>query len=189
MNLRTNLGQISGSVELFSIRDGISTLIGRKKNTCLNQGMLLMQKALAGKATISGVYFLFDNAGPGTYPTPDASVTAAYYQTTGSAGALGFCRGPVVAEPVIESDGTISKAWYTAVSVPEVAVPSGSNELTDGVSLFYGAALGFLDPDDIAADLLMSAVSFTDLTGLADGVIVKTAGANLGIRWCLQAQL
>ena len=188
MIIHSSIGRISGSVEIFLVRNGKQIPIAKKKNTVLLQGMDLISRALAGAMHINGVYFLYDNAGGGSYPTPLDTYDAEYYQTVGSTGPLGFVRGPVVASPTFEYANGVGKSWYTAVSVPNVAVPSGVNELTDGVSDFYGAALGYLDPSDIAADKLMSAVSFTDVTTLLNGVIQKIAGASLGIRWCLTAE-
>jgi len=189
MNIEMTLKKLlEGSIRLFLHSLSGEKEIGVAHNLILNTGMELLARSMAGTHRVNGMYFLFDNDGPGTYPEFTADTALSHFHTTLSTGYLGFIRAPLVADSVVTAAGAAANASYTSISGRQVAVDSGSNELTDGVSMFYGAALGYLHPTDITKDILLSAVRFSDVTSLDDGVILKTPGLSPGIRWNIQAQ-
>jgi len=176
-----------GEVEVFVRKDGKDRVIHRQKNLIVNSGMDLLARAAAGDISINGMYIAHSNAGsPVGAPSPDVTRTANYYQTTGSDASTGFMRVPLAAAPTFSStDGVTynsNKATFLAISDKNVAVPVSGNEVIDGTSIVFGAALVYQDPNDLAGDLLYSSVVFTDLAGVIDE-ITMLAGAQIGVRW------
>jgi hypothetical protein len=176
-----------GEVEIFLLQDGKETIIGRQKNLIVNTGMDLLAKAAAGQIFINGMYIAYSNEGtPIGASSPLVTRTANYYQTTGSDATKGFMRVPLAAEASFSTSdvGTYNNNKVTFLSITDgnVAVPIGGNEITDGVSIVYGAALVYQDPNDMANDVLYSAITFTDLAGVIDEITVL-AGAQIGVRW------
>jgi hypothetical protein len=159
MNIHSAVKQkIRGEVELFYRFPDRDEVILQKRNTILYGGMDLAAKAIAGKQFINGMYLAYENsAAPISEPTPPPELTAAYYQTTGSTDPRGFVRVATLAEPSFDSTDAQynnNKAIFVGISTSEVAIADGSNAVTDGVSQFYGAALAYLDPDDLTNDRL-----------------------------------
>ena len=180
-------GPYLGEIEVFLRKDGKDTVILSKKNLIVNTGMDLLAKAAAGLQSINGMYIAYSNGGsPVNAASPDVTRTANYYQTIGSDAATGFMRVPLAAVPSFNtSDGLTynnNKVTFIAISDGNVAVPVSGNEITDGVSIVFGAGLIFQDPDDLANDVLYSSVVFADLVGVIDELTVL-AGAQIGIRW------
>jgi hypothetical protein len=183
-NEDTNNTPSYGEIEIFLRQGGEDIVLHKQKNLIVNSGMDLLAKAVAGQQFINGMYILHHNAG--TPVSPDVNTTANYYQTTGSSATLGFQRVPVAALPSFSStDGATynnNTATFMAITDGNVAVPVAGNEITDGVSKVYGAALGYLDPDDMANDVLYAAVNFADIVEVINELTVL-AGAQIGIRW------
>jgi hypothetical protein len=190
MRLLSKLPLLRGRATVFerSFVKGkiIDRILLQKNNTILYSAADLSAKALAGAFRVNGMYFAFANDPPPiSADTPDKTRTATWYQTTGSSGTKGFCRVATIAEPSYAASSALyvnNKVTFVAISSSTVAVPSGSNEVTDGTSQFYDCALGYLHPTDMEQDVLLAAVAFKDLSG---GIteIAKIAGAQIGIRW------
>jgi hypothetical protein len=176
-----------GEIEVFLRQGGVDKVILTQKNLIVNTGMDLLAKAVAGQQFISGMYLLYSNAGsPIGEPSPSVTTTAQYYQSTGSDATKGFQRVPMAALPSFASSdiGTYNnnKAIFMAITDGNVAVPIAGNEITPGVSIVYGAGLVFMDQDDMANDVLYSAVNFADIVGVLDELTIL-AGAQIGVRW------
>jgi hypothetical protein len=185
LNEQANL-QYEGDIEFFVLREGKEEVLFRKSNLIVNSGMDLLMKALAGQAHVNGMYIAYSNAAsPLNESSPTEDRTADYYQTTASDATRGFMRVGMVAEPSFSSTDAIynnNKVSFTAVSDGNVAVPVAGNEITPGTSKVYGAALAFLDPDDMSNDVLYSSVTFADDALVLDEVTIL-AGAQVGVRW------
>ena len=111
---------------------------------------------------------------------------ASWYATTGSVAPMGFVRVPLIGTPAYATTDAgryvNNRVSFTAISDGRVCVPDTGNEMTDGVSKFYGAALAYLG-DTYAQDVLFSAVNFVDTTGAES--YLKIPNAQLGVRWFL----
>jgi hypothetical protein len=181
---------VRGDIEVFRrFDDGREEVILEKRNLVLDTGMDLVARALGGNIYINGMYMAYENtAGVVSPAAVTADRVAMDYQTTYSAGTLGFVRSANIAQPSFDtSDDTLyatNQVAFVAISTSDQAVDSGSNDVTDGLSQFYGAALAFLDPNDMENDILFAAVNFEDIAGAADQ-IEKIAGAQIGIRWTI----
>jgi hypothetical protein len=183
---------IRGEIELFHLFDnGRVQSIHKQRNVILNSGMDIAARALAGNINVNGMYMAYENSAPPiAEPTPAATTTALYYQTTGSTDPRGFVRVPTIAMPAFSSTDTqynTNKATFVAISDGNVAIPDGGNTVQDGVSQFYGAALAYLDPEGYAGDILFSAISFKDIGTPTE--FEKIAGAQIGIRWAIWFEL
>lgn len=166
---------VSGSLELFRVVDGKWELIHEQHNMVTYGGGDLMAKAVAGLATVTGMYLGFRNGAD----TPFAAAKtndAAYYATVSANRSI--CRVSTMAAPVF----TASSADYANNKVAFLAVTDGTSlsetvTVTDGVSEFYHCALvslGATQADDV---IFSCAAMGTALT--------KIAGAQIGIRWTL----
>jgi hypothetical protein len=182
-NLKT---QARGDIELFALRESGEEILLRKKNVILNGGADLMALALGGEKFVNGMYFAYDNFDPpfaDTTPPPER--TASFYQDVGAGQTRGVIRVPTISRPAYATTDGIyngNQVTFTAITAGEPAVSSPFNDLLDGVSMFYGAGLGWIDPEgDITKDLLFSAVTFADLGGPTH--YEKLAGAQIGLRW------
>jgi len=176
-----------GELEVFIRQGGKDRVILTKKNLIVNTGMDLLAKAVVGQQTINGMYLLYSNAGsPIAEASPSVTTTSQYYQTTGSDATKGFQRVPMAAIPSFSSSdvGTYNnnKAIFMSITDGNVAVPIAGNEVTPGLSIVYGAGLVYMDPDDMANDVLYSAVNFADVVGVLDELTIL-AGAQIGVRW------
>lgn len=183
---------VKGEIELFYLFPrGRTQRIMRQRNVILDSGMDIAARALAGDINVNGMYMAYDNSAPPiAEPTPAVTTTALYYQTTGSTDPRGFVRVPTIAMPAFAPTDTqynTNKATFVAISDGNVAIPDGGNTVQDGVSQFYGAALAYLDPDDMADDILFSAISFKDIGTPTE--FEKIAGAQIGIRWSIWFEL
>lgn len=179
---------VRGEIELFSVRDGGEETLLKRSNVILNGGADLLAMALAGEKIVNGMYFAYDNFNPpfaDTTPPPER--TASFYHDIGAGETRGLIRVPTIARPSFESTEGIyngNKVSFTAITTGGPAVTGGFNDLLDNVSDFWGAGLGWLDPeDDITKDVLFSAVTFADLGGPTH--FTKLAGAELGLRWSI----
>jgi hypothetical protein len=132
------------------------------------------------------MYIAYSNAGsPLGESVPTVTRTANYYQTTGSDATKTFMRVPLLADPTFTASDVIynnNRAVFTAISDGVAAVPIAGNEVTPGTSLVYGAALAWLDPQDMVNDVLYSAVTFTTEASIIDELPI-IAGAQVGVRW------
>lgn len=188
MHIESKLsGVLVGSIRLFLHTMLGDVQVGLAKNMILDTGMNLLSRALVGDVRVNGMYFLFDNNGPGTYPEFMPSTPLSHFHTTLSTGYLGFVRSPLVSDGSVQYSDGVAVSTYTAVTGSQVAIADTDNALTDGTSMFYGAALGYIHPTDMTQDMLLSVVRFSDVSSLADGVILKTAGSSIGVRWAIQA--
>lgn len=79
-----------------------------------------------------------------------------------------------------------NRVQFTAITVGAAQLPGAGNQVSDGVSQFYGAGLVSLHPTDYQQDILFSAVTFADL---GPGHFEKIAGAQIGIRWSIFFEL
>ena len=178
-----------GEIELFKRVGGEDTVIARKKNVIVNSGMDLLAKALGGEKNVNGMYFAYDNdASPYTDITPPVERTGSFYHSDGG-GTRNFDRSATLSQPSFSStDAAFNNNKVTFVSITTgTGVLAGSgNVLTDGTSMFYGAALAHLDPDDYQQDILFSSVSFDDI---GPSHFEKIAGAQIGIRWVIYFNL
>ena len=183
---------IKGAIQVFRrYADGKEKDLFAKNNVVLNSGMDIAARALAGDIFVNGMYMAYENSAPPiSETTPAVGTTALYYQTTGSTDPRGFVRVPTIANPSFSSTDTpynTNKVTFVAISDGNAAIPDGGNTVQDGVSQFYGAALAYLDPNDLADDILFSAISFADLGGPTE--FAKIAGAQIGIRWSIWFEL
>jgi hypothetical protein len=179
--------KLVGHIEVFVLQDGVETVLLSRKNLIVDSGMDLLAKAVSGKAYINGMYIAYSNAAsPLNESSPTVDRSALYYQTTGSDATKSFMRVALAAEPTITSSDALTyngnKASFIAIGDGNVAVPIPGNEITPGTSLVYGAALVYMDPDDMANDVMYAAVTFADLIGVLEEVPI-VAGAQVGIRW------
>jgi hypothetical protein len=177
---------VYGDVEIFLRRPGQpDETLQRRKNLVLYSAYDLLAKAAGGQQLVNGMYLAYSNdAVPADVVPPERR--ASWYSTTGSVAPLGFVRVPLIGEPAYAStDATRylnNRVSFTAISDGRVCVPVSGNELTDGVSKFYGAALIWLGAT-YAQDVLFSAVNFKDATG-AD-YYLKIPNGQVGVRWFL----
>jgi len=183
---------VKGEIELFHLFPGGRIKhLHTQRNVILNSGMDIDARALAGDIHVNGMYMAYENSAPPiAEPTPAITTTALYYQTTGSTDPRGFVRVPTIANPAFSPTDTqynTNKVTFVAISDGNVAIPDGGNTVQDGVSQFYGAALAYLDPDDLADDILYSAISFKDIGTPTE--FEKIAGAQIGIRWAIWFEL
>jgi hypothetical protein len=175
-----------GEIELFlRYPDGREEILLRKSNTVLNSGMDLLAKALGNDLYINGMYFAYDNAGvPYTDPTPPKERTASFYHSDGG-GTRNFVRVPTLALPSYAATDPAynsNKAIFVGITSGAGVLAGAGNVLTDGLSQFYGAGIGWLHATDYQQDILYAAVSFDDL---GPSHFEKIAGAQLGLRWGL----
>jgi len=176
--------QVVGDIELFYRYSNRDEIVLKRKNVILNSAADVIAKALAGQFQINGMYLAYENSTPVTEDTPPKERTALYYQSTGSTDPRGFNRVATIAQPSFSSTDSIynnNKVTFVAISDGQVAIADGSNGVEDGTSQYYGAALAYLDPDDLNNDVLYSAVTFADLDAADE--YEKIAGAQFGIRW------
>lgn len=190
MNIREDFTAcVKGSIELFRTTGSVETTLLRSNNVVLNSGMDVAARALAGDIRINGMYMAYENSVPPiTEATPAVTTTAMYYQTAGSTDPRGFIRVPTIATASFAATQlayNTNKVTFVAISDGSVAIPDGGNTVQDGVSQFYGAALAYL-ADDLADDILFSAISFKDIGPVQ---FEKIAGAQVGIRWSIWFEL
>jgi hypothetical protein len=185
MKTRISGPWLRGDVEVFSRLRGVDTVVYKKRNLIVNEGSDVMAQAVAGGLFVNGMYLNFTNSPGATPPFDPVTVdrTAELYQTSGSIAPLGVVRVPTLAQPEFStSDNTKyngNQVRFTAISDSNVLNdPGPAASLIDGVSNFYGAALLYLDPEDLTQDLLLAAVNFDDF-------VVKVANAQIGVRWTL----
>lgn len=176
-----------GDIEVFVRTAEGDKVILTKRNLIVNSGMDLIAQAMVGNKFINGMYIAYSNASsPLNETTPLVDRTVDYYQTTASDNTKSFMRVPLAATPSLsssdESTYNSNKATFIAISDNNAAVPISGNEVTAGVSKVYGAALCYLDPDDMANDIMYSSVLFADLVGILEEVTIL-AGAQVGVRW------
>jgi hypothetical protein len=178
-----------GEIELFALHaSGEEEVLLKRSNIILNGGADLMAQALAGEKFVNGMYLAYDNFDPpfaDTTPPPER--VASFYHDVGPGETRGVLRVPTIARATFEPTEGIyngNKVSFTAISAGGPAVSAPFNDLLDNVSDFYGAGLGWLDPDnDITKDVLFSAVTFADLGGPTH--FEKLSGAQIGLRWSI----
>jgi len=187
MNICEEHRGVRGQIELFrQLPQGPEEILAQG-NTILNGAADLMAKAVAGQLLINGMYFAYDNDGPpfdDTSPPPKER-TATFYHTDGG-GTRNFVRAATLAQPSFDASDTQynhNKVVFVAVTDGGGELPGAGNILTDGLSQFYGAALGWLSPDGYTEDLLFSAIDFDDIGAVSH--FQQIAGAQLGIRWSI----
>ena len=189
MRIKEKYRGVVGEIELFRRLNGEDEVLVRKKNVILNSGMDLLAKALGGELNVNGMYFAYDNDGsPYTDPTPPVERTASFYHSDGG-GTRNFDRAATLAQPAFEAtdvEFNNNKVVFVAITTGAGELAGVGNVLTDGTSMFYGAALAWLHPEDYQQDILFSAVSFDDL---GPSHFEKIAGAQIGIRWGIYFEL
>ena len=162
------------------------TDIHSQSNLVVNTAADVMALAVAGQASINGMYMAYENSVPPIVETtPLVTRAASYYHTTGSTNPKGFVRVPTISQPsFVASDPKYNGNQITFVGISDsnVVILDAGNAVADGTSQFYGAALLFLDPAGYANDILFSAVTFDDI---GPSEFEKIAGAQLGVRWTL----
>lgn len=187
MNFKDGVrGGMRGEIEVFRRLNNQDTLLFRRSNLIVNSGMDLLAAALSGSQFVNGMYMLFENtAGAAPTTSPDVALTAPDLQTA-AVDPFGLVRVATLSEAGFDTtdDTLYSSNKVVFVAISDLVNPiTGGADVTDGLSQFYGAALAYLDPDDLEADILFSAVTFNDLEGGVLPQIEKIAGAQVGIRW------
>jgi hypothetical protein len=172
---------VFGRIEVFAKRGPIETLLFKQNNTIVNSAADILALAVSGDTAINGMYLAYTNGVVAEAPVP-VERAASHYHTLGSISPKGFVRVPTVSEPAFSSTNTTlyngNAVKFVAISDANVVIADPGNDVTDGLSTFYGAGLMVLDPDGYVNDLLFAAVNF-DIPQL------KVAGANIGVRWTL----
>ena len=176
---------VQGEIEVLQIHaDGTEELLLRKKNMILNSGSDLVAKAVAGELHINGMYLVYRNGADAKFPV-SATLTPADFAVL-PAGS-GFVRVPTISRAGYTSSDIIyshNQVQFTAVSDSNPVFPSGGNTITDGVTMFYGAALAFIAPGtDSTKDVLMASSHFEYQAAPIE--YVKIAGAQIAVRWTL----
>lgn len=148
------------------------------KNLVVDQHKEILALAIAGKAAASGMYFLYDNVSPVVPPSKSVGTRADHLHTAPFVtSSRGFVRAPSLVLPQVEA----LRSSFFATAIGAGAVTVAGNELTPGLSKFYGAALVSLAPE-LTDDLLFSVIYFADFAGL-DDEIEKVTGRGLSVTW------
>lgn len=175
-----------GDIEIFMRKGDEDIILFNKKNIIVDSGMEILARAIAGDLHINGMYLAYTNGASGVQPSPDKSRTADYYQTTASDSERGFMRVPTISEATFDSTDparyNVNRASFIGLSDNLPAIPVAGNEIQAGTSKVYGAALAFLDPEDMTKDILYASVLFQDEANVVDEFPV-IAGALIGVRW------
>ena len=176
---------IVGDLEVFYRRGRREEIVLRRCNQVLYSSRDLLAMAMAGQQSLNGMYLAYTNGAIPTDPVPPERL-ASYYTTTGSAGKAGFVRVPLVGEPLFKSTNPglyrNNQIILTAISDNNTVIPTAENGIVDGVTQWYGGALGWLAPV-YANDVLFSAVNFNDTIGSPS--IPQIIHAAVGLRWTL----
>lgn len=168
---------ISGWVDLFEVRGGVWLPAGGQPNQITTQGADVMALALAGLRKLNCMYFAYSN-GTGVSPLNSSEYNnASTYAAVVSGRGVG--RSLAVSAPSFSSSGS----GFDGNRITITAMTSGDKlsgeDLLDSVSSVYHVALvSAADDSDASLDMVFSC---SDLTVER----VKSAGAQIGVRWTL----
>ena len=177
---------MQGTVELFSIENGVWSPLASFRNKILNSGYDAMAKALGGDRdfVVNGLYLEFYNGTP-TEPTIPDDRTPEYYQNL--VDPAGYLRFQTIFQPVYTSSDEGRYAHNIITIVGESSgVSAGGAALVDGTSQIFTVALACIpNYDDASRDTLVSCATVKDSGGNFNPV-VKVANSQLGFRWSLK---
>jgi hypothetical protein len=165
-----------GRITLFEVTDGEWRQCHQQDNMVTYSGADAMALMATGSSSINAIYLVYRNDPGAINITADKSNTADVY------GASVTNRGVVRITTLGEAALTSSAAEYEGNKATFMGVSDGttmfpSTPVTDGVSVFYHAALvcapNISDQED---DIIFSCADFST-------VQTKVAGAQLGVKW------
>jgi hypothetical protein len=171
------LHKTSGWIDIFEVRGGVWLPLGGQHNMITRQGGDVMAAALAGLRKINCVYFAYSNQPGALEIGASEHNTAATYRA--AVAGRGVARSLALSSPCFASSGD----GFAANRMTVTAVTSGSKlsgeDMADGVSAIYHAALvSVADEGDAQTDMVFSCANL-------DVERVKSAGAQIGVRWTL----
>lgn len=176
---------VRGEIEVLHIHeDGREEILLHKKNLILNSASDLVAKAVAGELRINGMYMAYRNdGGDAQFPV---DITLAPGDFLALPTNSGFVRVPTISRPEYAASELYyvnNQVKFTAITDSNPVVPTANNTITDGVSMFYGASLAFVDPGtDPLKDVLVAGAHFDNGAPIE---FPKIAGAQLAVRWTL----